>query len=98
MGKDKKTIESKEMQLLTLDELDEIAGGQGYNDEQWAQWTRAWKDWWKAHYGETWCTNCHRYLKAVIENYDKDMAYDVYMNNAFKCECGQIIKPVKGWK
>ncbi|MBR2067486.1 MAG: hypothetical protein IJ875_04410 [Solobacterium sp.] len=96
MGEDKKTIESKEKQMLTLDELDEIAGG--YNNEEWAQWTRAWKDWWKANYGAVRCWNCQRFLNGVIEGYDKDMAYDVYMNNAFKCVCGQIIRPVKGWK
>lgn len=87
---------SNELQELDLEDLNEISGG--YNDEEWAQWTRAWKDWWKDHYGDVRCGNCGRYLNGVIEGYNKDMAYDVYMNNAFMCTCGQVIRPVKGWK
>ena len=37
-------------------------------------------------------------LDGVAGGYNKDMAYDVYMNNAFMCTCGQVIRPVKGWK
>ena len=89
-------MEDKSLNALSLEELDGVTGG--YNDEEWAKWTREWKDWWKKYYGGTRCGNCGNYLAGVIEGYDKDMAYDVYMNNAFMCTCGQVIRPVKGWK
>ena len=62
-------MEEKEMKALSMEDLDGVAGG--YNDEEWAQWTRSWKDWWKAHYGDTRCGNCGRYLNNVIEGYDR---------------------------
>ena len=89
-------MEDKNLKALSPEELDEVTGG--YTDEEWAGWTRQWKDWWISHYGDTRCGNCGRYLDGVIEGYNKDMAYDVYMNNAFMCTCGQVIRPVKGWK
>ena len=89
-------MEDKNLKELSLEELEGISGG--YNDAEWAAWTRAWKDWWIDHYGGTRCGNCGNLLAGTIEGYDKDMAYDVYMNNAFMCTCGQVIRPVKGWK
>ena len=35
-------MEEKEMKALSMEDLDGVAGG--YNDEEWAQWTRSWKD------------------------------------------------------
>ena len=26
-------------------ELEKATGGAGYNEQQWAEWTKAWKDW-----------------------------------------------------
>ena len=89
-------MEDKNLKVLSLEELDGVNGG--YNDEEWAKWTREWKDWWIKYYGGTRCGNCGNYLAGTIEGYDKDKAYDVYMNNAFMCTCGQVIRPVKGWK
>ena len=92
-------MEDKNLKALSLEDLDGIAGGAGYTEEEWAQWTRDWKDYWIYYYGDARCGNCGQYLDVSIESYNKDMAYNVYMNNAFKCSrCGQVMKPVKGWK
>ena len=37
-------MEDKKLKELTLEELDGVNGG--YNDAEWAKWTREWKDWW----------------------------------------------------
>ena len=83
---------------LNLNDLDGIAGGQVPNNEAWNNWAREWKNFWIKYYGDTRCWNCGRYLSATIEGYDASMAYDVYMNVAFLCGCGQVIRPVTGWK
>lgn len=45
-------------------------------------------------------TNTPRSLPSdfVEVTLEEATAYDVYMNNAFECTCGQVIRPVKGWK
>ena len=90
-------MEDKNLKALSLEDLDGVAGGQDYSKE-WEEWTREWKEWWIYYYGDARCGNCGRYLNTVIKDYDRAMAYDVYMNNAFMCKCGQVIRPVNKWR
>ena len=83
--------------LLTDEMLDSINGGQDYTKE-WQEWTDAWKEWWIDHYGNVCCIRCGRRLEDSIRTYNKDKAYATYMNNAFLCPCGQVIKATESWK
>ena len=62
-------------------ELEKATGGAGYNEQQWAEWTKAWKDWWIEHYGDIICPKCHMPMLNAIVTYDKDLAYDCYMKD-----------------
>ena len=83
---------------LAIDELDNISGGAGYNEQQWAEWTKAWKDWWIKYYGDIVCPKCHMPMLNAIVTYNKDLAYDCYMNNALMCKCGNVCWIQDNWK
>ena len=82
---------------LPEEELEKIAGGGEY-DAQWEAWAKAWKAWWIDHYGNVYCNFCRRQLKNVIKDYDIDQAYSTYMNNSFKCKCGNVLRATESWK
>ena len=79
-------------------ELEKATGGAGYNEQQWAEWTKAWKDWWIEHYGDIICPKCHMPMLNAIVTYDKDLAYDCYMNNALMCKCGNACWIQDRWR
>lgn len=83
---------------LAMDELDDISGGAGYNEQQWAEWTDAWKAWWIKYYGDIICPMCHMPMINAIVTYNKDLAYDCYMNNALKCTCGNVCWIQDKWR
>lgn len=78
-------------------DLEKVSAGGEY-DKQWEEWTEAWKNWWIEHYGGVYCNFCGRQLKNVIKDFDVYDAYNTYMNNAFKCKCGNIIRATESWK
>ena len=88
-------MDNDKIKALSLEELDLVAGGA--TDEQWEEWANAWKTWWIQHYGDVRCHHCGRRLGDMIPGYDVNMAYDTFMNNAFLCKCGQVIRATESW-